>query len=361
MLQVQTWKVVAVLLVGFIGAIVVAPNAFASTWLSATQRSATAQQQEPLAQGLDLQGGSRILFEADTEVAVKQRAQTLLEDLRRGFRKLKVLYYGLAVTTTGVTVRISDLARIEDARTVLHAIAMPATDVNVRIDPDGSANVTITDFGREQIRANAMAHTVEVLRKRLDPEGTKGVTIQLQGASQIIVQVSGEQNLQAAIRLGQITAKLAFHMVDESVTMADVEADRIPPGSSVMPETRGRGSRAQTIPIVIKERAIITGDMLERAQGSLDSFSRLPVIALKFNAQGTRRLADITRNSVGKRFAAVLDGKVITAPVIRTPILGGQCLIQGDFTIEEATEIAALLNAGALPVPLRVGEAEQVR
>lgn len=369
MLQFQTWKVVAVLLVCLLGVVLAAPNVMPASWLTAIQRNASFLPHKPVTLGLDLQGGSYVLFEAQIEVAVKDRLQSLLEEVRRGLRKEKILYNSLTVGPNGLSVRIADTAKIEDARTFLRSLAtqtgtsvvgVPATDIDVKIDPDGTASVTMTDAGREQIRANAMAQSVEILRKRIDPEGTKEVTIQPQGANRIIVQVPGEQNPEEIIRRGQTAAKLTFHMVDESVSLADIEAKRIPPGSKLMQESRGRGPNAQSIPIVIKERAIITGDMLEKAGGTFDSQSQLPIITFKFNAQGARRFADVTKNSVGKRFAAVLDDKVITAPVIRSPILGGQGQIEGDFTIEEANETAVLLNSGALFVPLKAEEQRTV-
>jgi preprotein translocase subunit SecD len=178
------------------------------------------------------------------------------------------------------------------------------------------------------------------------------VTIQPQGSRRIIVQVPGATDPQEIIKKGSATAKLTFHMVDDTVTLSDVEAGRIPPGSKLLREKIGRGASAREVPIVIKERAVITGDMLNRAQGTFSSESSLPIIAFEFNAQGARRFADITRNNVGKRFAAVLDGVVITAPNIRGPILGGSGIIEGDFTIEEANETSVLLNSGALVVPL---------
>lgn len=362
MLQFQTWKIFAVLAAVFIGIMMALPNALPLTWRDAIQRNASFLPHKPVTLGLDLQGGSYVLFEAQIEVAVKDRLQSLLDDIRRGFRKERILYTGLSVNRTGLSVHIGEPAKIEAARTYLRSLTSPvgatitgisSHDYDVRIDAEGNATMTMTDAGREQIRSSAMAQSVEILRKRLDPDGTKELTIQPQGSNRIIVQVPGEQNPQEIVRRGSTTAKLTFHMVDESISPADIEAKRIPPGSKLMSEKRGKPPNTQEIPIVIKERAIITGDMLEKAQGTFDSQSQLPIISFKFNAQGSRRFADITKNNVGKRFAAVLDDKVITAPVIKSPILGGSGIIEGDFTIEEANETAVLLNSGALFVPLK--------
>jgi SecD/SecF fusion protein len=365
MLQFQTWKVFAILATVLAGFVMAMPNFMPAAWRDAIARNASFLPHKPVTLGLDLQGGSYVLFEAQIEVAVKDRLQNLLEEIRRGFRKEKILYNSLSVSQSALGVRIADPAKIEDARTFLRSLASPtgtsvvgitSNDFDVRIDAEGNATMTMTDSGREQIRANAMTQSVEILRKRIDPEGTKEVTIQPQGANRIIVQVPGEQNPQEIIRRGSTAAKLTFHMVDESVSMADIEAKRIPPGSKLMNETRG----AQSMPLVIKERAIITGDMLEKAQGQISPETQMPIISFKFNAQGSRRFADVTKNSVGKRFAAVLDDKVITAPVIRSPILGGQGIIEGDFTIQEANETAVLLNSGALFVPLKAEDQRTV-
>jgi len=362
MLQFQPWKVALILAVCLIGLITAAPNVMPAGWQNWLARNASIVPHRPVTFGLDLQGGVYVLFEAEIEVAVKDRLQSLMEDIRRGLRKAGITYTGLALSNNGIAVRIVDPSKIEEARTFLRSLTTPigaglttvgATDYDVRIADDGAASLTVTDAGREQIRANAMAISVEILRKRIDPEGTKEVTIQPQGERRIIVQVPGESDPSRIIKLGSTAAKLTFHMVDDTVTRDDVEAKRIPPGSQLLMEKVGRGPTAQEIPIVIKDRAIITGDMLENALGTFDSQTQLPIITFKFNAQGARRFADVTKNNVGRRFAAVLDGKVITAPVIRSPILGGSGQIEGNFTIEEANETAVLLNSGALFVPLK--------
>jgi preprotein translocase subunit SecD len=362
MLQMQPWKIVTILLVSFFGFVAALPNflpAETRVWISKTFPFLPV---EPVTFGLDLQGGVYVLFEAQIEVAVKDRLQDTLEEVRRGLRKEKITYAGLATTDEAVRVQITDQARLEDARTFLKTLSRPiagsgigamANEFDVTLSDTGDALLSITPAGIEQLRANAMAQSQEILRKRIDPDGTREMTIQPQGERRIIVQVPGASDPQEIIKRGSATAKLTFHMVDDTVSFADMEAGRIPPGSLLLKETRGRGAAAQQVPIVIKERAVITGDMLNRAQGTFSTETSLPIIAFEFNAQGARRFADVTRDNVGRRFAAVLDGVVITAPNIRSPILGGSGIIEGDFTIEEANETAVLLNSGALVVPLK--------
>jgi protein-export membrane protein SecD len=362
MLTFQSWKVALILAVCFIGILTAAPNVMPGTWQNWLARNASVVPHRPVTFGLDLQGGVYVLFEAEIEVAIKDRLQSVVDDMRGGLRKAGITYTGLALTNDGIVVRIVDKAKVDEARTFLRGLTTPigsgiagvgGSDYDVRVADDGLATLKVTDAGREQIRSNAMALSVEILRKRIDPEGTKEVTIQPQGERRIIVQVPGETDPARIIKLGSTAAKLTFHMVDDTVTIEDVDANRIPPGSRVLKEKVGRGQNTREVPIVIKERAIITGDMLDKAMGTFDSQTQLPIITFKFNAQGARRFADVTKNNVGRRFAAVLDEKVITAPVIRSPILGGTGQIEGDFTIEEANETSILLNSGALFVPLK--------
>lgn len=369
MLQFQRWKIVLILGICVLGILTALPNFLPQDWRKAIQSISSVIPNKPITYGLDLQGGVYVLFEAQIEVAVKDKMQDLLDEIRKGLRKEKITYGGLTAGKDSVKVQITDTARIEDARAYLKKLARPITggvggvtanDYDVAIDEAGVATVTITPAGIEQLRANAMAQSQEILRKRIDPEGTKEMTIQPQGTRRIIVQLPGANDPQEIIDKGQATAKLTFHMVDDTVSQADIEANRIPPGSKKYMEKRGRGPGAQEFPIVVKERAVITGDMLAKAQGTFSGQTSLPIIAFEFNAQGARRFADITRNNVGKRFAAILDDKVITAPTIRGPILGGSGIIEGDFTIDEANETAVLLNSGALVVPLKAEDQRTV-
>lgn len=369
MLQLKRRNIYFIIGLCLFGLVAALPNFLPSSARTAIQSISKLIPMKPVTFGLDLQGGVYVLFEAQIEVAVKDKMQDMLDEVRKGLRKEKITYSGLSANKDSIHVQITDLARIEDAKTYLKKLSRPiagnisgvtSSDYDVAIDEAGSGSVTITRAGIEQIRSSAMAQSQEILRKRIDPDGTREMTIQPQGSRRIIVQVPGATDPQTIIKEGEATAKLTFHMVDDSVSPEDVTAGRIPPGSKKLMEKRGRGPNAQEFPIVIKERAIITGDMLTKAQGTFSSETSLPIIAFEFNTQGARRFADITRNNVGKRFAAVLDDKVLTAPTIRSPILGGTGIIEGDFTIEEANETSVLLNSGALVVPLKAEDQRTV-
>jgi len=368
MLIFQPWKIILILGVCLFGLLTAAPNAMPHSWRTWLGANLSIIPHKAVTLGLDLQGGSYVLFEAQVEGAVKDRLQGLADEVRAALRKARITYTGLSTSAGHVSVRV-DTAKLEEARTILRGLAQPAgasftgvtaSDYDVRLNADGTALLTMTAAGREQIRSSAMSQSVEILRKRIDPDGTKEVTIQPQGSERIIVQVPGENDPAKIIKLGSTAAKLTFHMVDDTVSPQDIESKRLPPGTKLLMETLGRGANAQTSPIVIKERVVISGDMLKKAMGSFDQSTQLPIIQFEFNPVGARRFAEITKANVGRRFAAVLDDKVITAPNIRSPIIGGSGQIEGDFTIEEATETAVLLNSGALPVALAAVEQRTV-
>jgi preprotein translocase subunit SecD len=148
---------------------------------------------------------------------------------------------------------------------------------------------------------------------------------------------------------------MTFHLVDESVSMADMLAGRVPPGTKLVYE-RDRTGSGQRQPLVIQEQAIITGDQLQRASGGFDGQSGQPIVSFTFDMSGARTFASVTSDNIGRRFAVVLDEEVITAPVIRSPIIGGQGQIEGGFTTKTANDLAVMLNAGALPAEISVEE-----
>ena len=192
-----------------------------------------------------------------------------------------------------------------------------------------------------------------VVRKRVDALGTAEPVIQRQGDDRIIVELPGEKNPERVKTTIGATAKLTFHLVDYTVSAEEAAAGRVPPGTEVLYTSDNR-------PVLIKRRALLGGESLTSAKASIDSQTGQNVVAFTFDSAGARRFGEITRANVGKQFAAVLDGKVLTAPVIQGPILGGSGQITGNFTLEQARDLAVLLSAGALPAPLKVIEERNV-
>ncbi len=309
--------------------------------------------------GLDLQGGSYLLLEVDTAALKAERLTNLIEDVRTNLRDKQILYTGLGQSNGAVTVRISDPAQVGAAAEALGKLgpAGPSAirDVTLSTLPDQRIQLALSDQALASENVKAVDQSIEIIRRRIDALGTKEPSIIRQGANRIVVQAPGESDPERLKRVIGQTAKLTFQMVDESVTPDDMAAGRVPPDSIILPNADvGGGS------IAVKRRALVTGEMLQDAGPGFEQQTGQPVVSFRFNGQGTRRFADASTQGVGKRFAIVLDGKVISAPVIREPITGGSGQISGSFTPQSANELAVMLRAGALPAPLKVEEQRTV-
>jgi preprotein translocase subunit SecD len=203
----------------------------------------------------------------------------------------------------------------------------------------------------ERIR-QAVDQSIQIIERRVNELGLVEPTVQREGVDRILVQVPG---LQDPSRLKEIlgkTAKLDFRMVDLSMTAEQAEASR-PADSEILD---GEGGQK----LLIEKRVLVSGADLVDAQPGFDQRSSEPIVSFKFNTSGARKFAEATQANVGKPFAIVLDNKVISAPVIREPILGGSGQISGNFTVQQANDLAILLRAGALPAPLTIIEERTV-
>jgi preprotein translocase subunit SecD len=191
------------------------------------------------------------------------------------------------------------------------------------------------------------------VEKRVNELGTVEPVIQRQGTDRILVQVPGLQDPTRLKELLGKTAKMEFRMVDEAVPPDAALQGKIPPDDELLSEVTGQK-------LAIKKQVLVSGGDLSDAQASFDQRTSEPVVSFKFNSAGARKFAQATTENVGQRFAIVLDNQVISAPVIREPIIGGQGQISGSFTVLSANDLAILLRAGALPAPLTVIEERTV-
>lgn len=310
--------------------------------------------------GLDLQGGSHLLLEVDTEALKRERINDLLEDVRRALREDRVVFTGLSKQGQGVTVRIERPEQMAVATAALNSINAidPQTGQREMVVSSGADQRLTIAYAPEALdreAAKAVDQSIEIIRRRVDALGTREPTIVRQGENRIVVQVPGESDPQRLKNVIGQTAKLTFQMVDDSVTGEEVAAGRIPPGAEVLPSDDGISPAT-----VVKTRVLVSGEMLLDARAATDPTTNQPVVTFRFDSQGARNFGRATTQNVGKRFAIVLDGRVISAPVINEPILGGSGQIQGNFTIATASDLAVLLRAGALPAPLTVEEERSV-
>ena len=208
--------------------------------------------------------------------------------------------------------------------------------------------VQFSEEALNKMKTEAVTQSIEIVRRRIDELGTKEPSIQRQGADRIVLQLPGVQDPgQVKAILGK-TAKMAFHLVDEETSVMDARRGKIPPDSMLM-------SGDETGYLVLKRAVIVGGEQLDTAKADYGEAGEA-VVAFSFKSLGAQKFGKATSENVGRRLAIVLDGKIISAPVINSPITGGKGVITGNFTVQSASDLALLLRSGALPAPLEVIE-----
>lgn len=310
--------------------------------------------------GLDLRGGSHLMLEATTDDVLKTKMEALEDLVRSELRVVEggaVSYRDLSMGKDRLSLTITNPADLDRALAALRKVTQPAGGFGAVRDTDLSNNgtrltLTATSDGVARAIDSAMAQAVEVIRRRIDELGTREPNIIRQGDTRIVVQVPGLQDPAALKALIGKTAKLEFKLVDVDADPVMLAEGRAPPGSQVLPVLEG-GTLA------VKRRAIISGDQLVDSQVSSDQNNQ-PAVSFRFDSTGGRRFAQATQANVGRPFAIILDGIVISAPRINEPILGGAGIISGSYTIATANELAILLRSGKLPVELKVIEERTV-
>jgi protein-export membrane protein SecD len=352
MLHFANWKVLLICAVCALGVLLTLPNMFTPSQLAWLPGWIPHKQ---VALGLDLRGGSYLLLEVDVAAAEHERLNSIVETVRNTLRNAKIGYTGLNVEKDAITFTVRDMDRLEDSR---QALTKLDTDLVVTVGADGSGTMKYSTAATDTRRRQAVEQSIEIIRRRIDETGTKEPTIQRQGQSRILVQLPGVDNPQQVKALLGRTAKLTFQMVDSGVTVEEARRGRLPAGTEILSAQDETGSRGGQGAYVVRKRVMVGGDMLTDAQATFQD--NQPVVSFKFDAAGSRRFGDATRENVGKPFAIVLDNKVISAPVIREPILGGSGIISGSFTVQSASELALLLRAGALPAPITILEERTV-
>ncbi len=361
MLHFSRLKTTTILLIVAAGILLALPNVLPQSVLQHLPQWYTANH---VTLGLDLQGGSHILLEVDEAALRHERAEQLRDDVRRVLRDNRIGYQNLVVRDTTVSLRLRDPAETSKALTELRKLATPVTntllgsgtgemDLTVSSASEGAISVQLTAAGLEARVRSAVQQSIEIVRRRIDQLGTVEPNIQRQGSSRILVQVPGLQDPQRLKALLGQTAKLSFRMLDQSISPQQAMEGRAPPDSELLMGQDGR-------PYLVEKQVRVSGEDLVDAQPGYDQTSSEPLVTFRFNSNGARRFATTTQEAVGRPFAIVLDNEVISAPVIREPILGGSGQISGSFTVQEANDLAILLRAGALPAPLVVVEERTV-
>ncbi len=345
MLEFGRGKIITVLLVAIFGFVFAAPNL-----MTGTNKEDLPSWWQPVNLGLDLRGGSYLLMEVGIDAVRLEQFTDLQESTRQSLRDAKIGYRNLAVRGEAVTLALPDPTQIPDAR---RAIAAAVPDVQFENQEGGRLRITLSEQVLLDRQLAAVTQSIEIVRRRVDEFGTSEASIQRQGADRIIVELPGIDDPQRVVDLIGRTAKLNFHMMAPGFAGAVGSVQDIPAGSIAVPAADGSGGF-----YVVQRRISVPGEMLVDSQPSFQDGQ--PVVSFRFNTQGGRRFGAVTSQNVGQNLAILLDGEVISAPRIRSAIVGGSGIIEGGFTVQGAQDLALLLRAGALPAPLKVLEERSV-
>lgn len=364
MLYFARWKIILILAVLIAGLVYALPNV-----LPASARDSLGFLPDKTVNlGLDLRGGSHLLFEVDMNAVAEERLQGVAEDAKEVLREDPIIPHRVTVTPQGVEVRILGDGDMEAAQDRLRELARPmdgilvpgqggARTIAVEQASSDTFVLTQTEEALESLQDDIISSSIEVIRDRIDEFGTTEPAIQRQGDNRILVQAPGVDDPERMKDLIGQTAQMTFHLVysDNPQDIASAQQGRVPPGAELVQQ-----SQEGAPPLLIRSRALLSGEDLRNASQGYHPQTGQPVVNFMFNQGGARIFGDVTTDNVGRRFAIVLDNKIITAPNIQSPITGGSGYIEGNFTVESAQDLATLLNAGALPAPLTVVEERTV-
>lgn len=313
--------------------------------------------------GLDLQGGMHLVLEVDTDKAVEGTVGRLTQEIRDALKSERLRYTRLDRVEGNVIVLSIPSTEDEKVNAVLDGefpeLRMIATS---RENDAVTLRMDLPEKEVEGIKTMAVAQALETIRNRIDQFGVSEPDIRNQGENRILIQLPGIRDTQRAKELIGRTAQLEFKLLDEVNTPQDYVDKTPPPGTELLwqidrdPNTR----REIKTPFLVKKNAVLTGAYLTDARVQIDSQYNEPYVSINFDRKGARIFEKISGENVRKRLAIVLDDKVYSAPVIQERISGGEARITGNFTAEEARDLAIVLRAGALPAPVKVMEERTV-
>jgi preprotein translocase subunit SecD len=357
MLFFSRWKVLAILATAIVVCLCAVPNFVPESVVQHWPKWA----QRHIVLGLDLQGGSHILLQVDSNDVRRQKVDQLRDDVRRVLREARIANTN-AVHGDTVEVKLREPNETPQALAKLRELSQPiggvlgagTRSVDVVDAGGGVIRLTVTEAAMLERTRQTIEQSIEIIEHRVNDLGTVEPTIQRQGTDRILVQVPGLQDPKRLIEILGKTARLDFRMVDQSMSPEEALKTRPPPESEILYGQKDKQ------PYLIEKRVLVSGADLTNAQPGFDQRTNEPIVQFRFNSNGARRFAQVTSENVGRPFAIVLDNEVISAPVIREPITGGSGQISGNFTVEQATDLAILLRAGALPAKLTIVEERTV-
>jgi preprotein translocase subunit SecD len=317
-------------------------------WLSALGAN-------PMYLGLDLRGGVHFLLQVDMQGALTSRYDSLASDVRNTLREAKLTSNGVERSDMSIVATFPSAEERDAAASELRR-SMPDMVFNNAPASAGQFPLTgrLSATAQTLVQSNALKQNINTLHNRINELGVAEPIIQQQGADRIVVQLPGVQDVAKAKEILGRTATLEIRMVDDSPTaMAALNAGTVPFGLERYTDRDGR-------PLLLRRQVVLTGENLQDAQPGRDQQTQQPSVNLTLDSKGARIFRDVTRNNINKRMAIVLfeqgKGEVVTAPVIRSEIPGGQVQITGSMSAQEAADTALLLRAGALAAPMEIIE-----
>lgn len=363
MLHFARWKIVAITLTCLVGILFALPNLFSKETVQSWPDWLPKRQ---LNLGLDLRGGAHLMLSMDVNDVRQDWLEALRDDARRRLRDAKIGFSGLGIQGGAVQVRLAQPNQMDAALKDLRGLAQPlgnamlgtgGEDISVQRSSSAPDVITIqpTEAGLHNRVSNAIGASIETIRRRIDTMGTAEATVVRQGWDRIVVQFPGLQDTTQLKALIGETARLSFHEVHPTMSGMEASTSRPPPGYKVYPSGEQDG-----VNYVLRESPVVRGDHLTDAQPGFDQRTNEPIISFRFDQSGARIFGRFTQENVGRPFAIVLDDKVLSAPVIREPILGGSGQISGSFTVQSANNLAIQLRSGALPAKLTIVEERTV-
>jgi preprotein translocase subunit SecD len=305
--------------------------------------------------GLDLQGGTHLVMEVDTQKAVEGSLDLVATDLEDTLNSKNLRFKHISRNGSDKVSLVLYEKGTADAVQKLIKDKYPSYEQSPTFDEGGFVALTlrVSEKDAQDRKDKAVQQALETIRNRIDQFGVSEPTIQREGINHIVVQLPGIKDPQRAIELIGRTARLDFKMVREDISPT---SGTIPDDAELLKEKNvdpATGAVTE-IPIVVQKKAMITGDLLTDAQVRIDSQFNQPYVGIEFNSLGAKLFDQVTAANVGKRFAIVLDNNIHSAPVIRERISGGSAQISGNFTEKTAADLAIVLRAGALPAPVKI-------
>jgi len=358
-MRTSRWLVISYSLVLILGVLIALPNLFTASQIGQIRHYVPFFPDTRVTLGLDLRGGSSLQLGIDAEAMKKERLRNLLDNVRNRLRTEQIQPQSVRIIRDAVAAVIPDEAQRQKAEkrfeTLISPISTrafsgPVNDLAITQDND-TIHIALTESAMDYYISNAIDQSIEIIRQRVDKVGVAEPSIQKVGKNRIQVQLPGLQDPAQLRTLLGTTAKITFHLV-----RYNVDLNNPPAGVSILPGYR----KDSTERYPVEDRVSLDGSTLTGANAAYEHDTNRPMISFELNPQGAREFARISRENIGRAFAIVLDGKVLTAPTIQSAIPNGRGQITGQFTSSEAATLSALLRAGALPAPLKVIEERSV-